>query len=173
MKKKKSYTFAKVIAWIFLTAAGLALCGALSELCHALEIKQSWSRAEGTITDVTTFASSSSGSRGRGGGRLLFYLPHVAFTAADGRRYEVRGHAGEQKRPRRASSYYRGKKVTVLYPPENPQKAMIHSWGELYSLSLVFLVFGLAAGAFGGVILFSSMPEHPRVKALKAWFREG
>lgn len=48
-----------------------------------------------------------------------------------------------------------GEVVTVSYPPGHPEKAVIDSFGQLWSVDLAFGVFGALATGFGLLILFA------------------
>jgi len=74
--------------------------------------------------------------RWQGNGRKLFH-PIVTFEAQDGKRYEFWGPG--------SSSKARKKSYRVIYPPQQPEKAMVLSFWGFWAAPPVFLVFSAAA----------------------------
>lgn len=64
----------------------------------------------------------------------------VKFEAANGNTYEFTGGAGRSPKPARAA-----KKYTVLYPPDNPSKAMLYGFLNYWAAPLCFLILSGAA----------------------------
>ncbi|MEN9206915.1 MAG: DUF3592 domain-containing protein [Gloeomargarita sp. GMQP_bins_120] len=70
--------------------------------------------------------------------RSVSYYPVVVYTLPDGRRLEVVARTGSTP-PR----YRIGQRVEVLYDPQNPSRARINDFFELWLLPLFFGGFGL------------------------------
>ena len=75
--------------------------------------------------------------------RKTYYYPVVRFEANDGNVYEFIGGLGATSKKARA-------RYAILYPPGNPQAAMIDGFAAFWLAPLAFFV--LAAGAAAAAI---------------------
>ncbi len=67
------------------------------------------------------------------------YFPHVRFRTADGR--EIDFESGSGSNP---PSYWVNETVTVLYDPQQPQRAYLNSFGSLWAGTIVLAILGVA-----------------------------
>lgn len=96
-------------------------------------------RVPGTIVDV-----ESSTSRDRDTGRRTpMYRPVFSFVGPDGAEHSLTSSASSNSRPTV------GDTVTILVPPDNPQKARIDSflsvWGVAAIMGIVTVPFVIAS----------------------------
>ncbi len=96
---------------------------------------------KGTVIEMVY----SSGSDDGGG-----YAPVYQFNTLDGQSIEV--HDNLSSNPPR---FKVGQTIEVLYDPENPQKARIKKWMNLYFASVLLGVLGLVFGGVGLATLIS------------------
>jgi hypothetical protein len=99
-------------------------------------------RVEGTVTDMAH--SNSRGSRNSS-------APIVTYEV-EGRTYTYRSSVYSSP-----PSYRVGDKVTLLYRPENPASALIHSFLEEWGLALLLTALG-ATFAYIGFAMVSWRP---------------
>ena len=105
---RTAYPLRAAIAGVFLFAIGLALGGGLLYMNQEEDERlEGWERADGVVTDVTPMPS---------GDRVM---QRTAFTTASGERISIT--LATAKRSAAAVN----DKVTVLYPPEDPQRAVV------------------------------------------------
>lgn len=88
--------------------------------------------AEGTV--MTLEKSSSSTSKPN---RNAKFHPVVHFTTTTGETIQFRSNFGSYP-----AAYRPGDKVSILYPPDNPQQATINSFFPLWFLTLIFAILG-------------------------------
>jgi len=67
-----------------------------------------------------------------------YYYAVIKFEAQDGKTYEFVGGAGH-------SSPGEAKQYTVLYPPDNPSKAMLYGFLDYWAAPICFLILSGAA----------------------------
>ena len=124
--------FLKVAGWIITGVAILDLTGAYFLYRHAEHYVQTASRAQGTVTKMVEQHGQESGTT---------FAPVFQFTDPQGKVHEVQSSIGSSP-----PDYKVGETVTVLYPPENPEAAVINGFIQ------VWLWPALLAG-FGAVLL--------------------
>lgn len=83
-----------------------------------------------------------SGSEGGG------YAPVFGFTTIDGRKVEV-----QDKLETNPPQFHEGAVVTILYDPQDPGRARIKKWMNLYFVPLLLGGMGLIFGGIGVVLL--------------------
>ena len=117
---------------------------------------------EGTVSDLlyrrSSSSSSSSSSRNSG-----TYVPVIDFTAPNGSRIHITGSSGSNP-----PAYSRGDKVPLLFDPENPEKAVIDSFGERKAGPLILSGLGAAFALVGGGVLFA----RARQRKQRAWLAQ-
>jgi hypothetical protein len=80
-------------------------------------------KTEGTVIDLI-------GRRGSKGGTT--YTPQVGFKAMDGREITFMGHVGSNP-----PSFQVGQIVPVVYLPNNPEKAAINAFWDLWGAATI------------------------------------
>lgn len=107
---RKAYPVRAAMAGIFLFVIGLALGSGLLYMNQQEDERlEGWERAEGVVTDVTPMAP---------GDRVM---QRTAFATASGERISI-----TIATPKRSAAAVNDK-VTVLYPPEEPQRAVVEN----------------------------------------------
>ena len=107
---RQGYPLRAAIAGTLLFAIGIALGGGLLYMNEQEEARlEGWERAEGVVTDVTAAAS---------GDRVM---QRTAFATAAGERISI-----TIATPKRSAAAVNDR-VTVLYPPEEPQRAVVEN----------------------------------------------
>lgn len=101
------------------------------------------SKAQEVKGTVIRMVWSSGGSEGGGG-----YSPIYQFRTLEGRMIEV--HDGLSSNP---PMFREGQSIDVLYDPENPQKARIKKWMNLYFVSILLGGIGLIFACIGLALL--------------------
>lgn len=95
--------------------------------------------AQGTVIDLVQSRSSSQRS----------YRPVVRFSTEDGQTLEFTSSFGSNP-----PGYARGDSVQVLYPPDDPQQARIHSFLALWLMPIIFAGVGGVFALIGGGLIF-------------------
>jgi len=103
---------------------------------------------KGTVIQMVYSRSSS--SSGSGGG----YSPVYQFRTLDGQVIQVVD--GLSSNP---PMFKEGQTIDVLYDPENPQKARIKKWMNLYFAPLLLGGMGLIFGCVGVVSLIAQVTD--------------
>lgn len=107
-------TLSRVLPIVILVALGL-FGGGVYFATYRLDLLMHGERAEGVVVELERGTSSTT----RGGGSPGWF-PVVAFQTADGRTARFRHRTGTNP-PR----YEKGERVSVVYMPEMPEKALI------------------------------------------------
>jgi hypothetical protein len=109
-REARRYPLRAAMAGVFLFAIGIALGAGLLYMNEQEDARlEGWERAEGLVTDVTAMAS---------GERVM---QRTAFATASGERISI-----TVATPRRSAASVNDK-VSVLYPPEEPQRAVVEN----------------------------------------------
>ena len=96
---------------------------------------------KGTVTHLI----ASSGSEGG-----TVYAPVFKFTTIQGQVIEV-----EEKVASNPPQFSQGQVVDILYDPENPSRARVKKWFNLYFVPLLLGGMGIIFGAIGvGLLIF-------------------
>lgn len=117
-------------------------------------------KTQGTVkemirSEVNAFVDSTS----RDDGNLTFreeqnifkgdsYAPLIEFKDRSGKKIEIKGIASSPPR------YQIGQQVAILYPENNPEKAVIDSFLEKWLLIVIMIGFGLILLICGLLFLF-------------------
>ncbi len=126
------------------------LCaGALYQ--DAREKEASWVKAPGRVLRLV--AETSTGSS-------TVYHPLFEYATADGRTFRVRSNHGSNP-----PGYEVGESVPVLYSPEKPDEAVIHSFGSLYFAPLVLAIMGAAQFLLGAFLSYAGRRRPNREQA--------
>jgi hypothetical protein len=122
---------------LFGTSASL---GAFFMFRRSYREVNNWKTASGTVVwNKFVGATQTSDS-------MPHYYPTFQFITDDGKEVTSVGPVGSS-RPR----YRVGASVKVLYSPDNPEKAQLNSFTDLWLMPILLGFFGLA---FGGISLF-------------------
>ncbi len=130
------------VACLALVVAVLVFCGAAWHYVDAQEKEHTWLRAQGCIADIVIVRNSGVGGGGASRG------PQFTFTAADGCQHTVTvgGISGVYHgRP--------GESMEVLYPEQEPWRAIPHRFMYLYGQSITLTFLGCLFAAVGVVKL--------------------
>ena len=100
--------------------------------------------AQGEVIDLV-LRSSHDGDSGTSSG---VYYPVVRFATAEGEYIEFQSGVGSQP-----PAYRIGDSVTVRYRPDNPYRARIDSFFQLWFLSVLFGGLGFVFGSIGLVLI--------------------
>jgi len=123
------------VAWVFL-AIGLGACSlSVYSYLNTRQLIAGGEHARGTVT-----AFSRSGS-------ALF--PVVAFKTSEGTQVEFVGKSGSS-----SPAFVRGQQVDVIYRPENPTKATINTFLDLWGPPLFLTSFGTIFSVIGFAPIF-------------------
>lgn len=95
-------------------------------------------RAQGTVIEIKLH---------RYGARKSTHLPVVRFTAPNNSTYTFPGRTGSTP-----PAYKVGDQVVVCYHPRRPSEAVINSFSEIWSMAILYSIFGCAA-LFAAVVL--------------------
>jgi hypothetical protein len=115
---------------------------------------------EGTVSDLLFRRSSSSSSSSSSSKSSGTYVPVIDFTAPNGSRIHITGSSGSNP-----PAYSRGDKVKLLFDPENPEKAVIDSFGERKAGPLILCGLGSVFALVGGFVLYSRAQERKRSRS--------
>ena len=85
-----------------------------------------WIHTEATIVDVDQSGTDSS-------------FPVVSFVTLEGQKVQTMSKTGKG----RICAFFVGEKIGVMYSPQNPEDAMLHSEGEQYVLCSVWTAYGV------------------------------
>lgn len=102
-----------------------------------------WQTVSGTVVGYKEQAVSVPVSDGRHQNRTS-YLPQVQFVSVDGQTNTFYSATGSGRKP-----YPIGAAVGVIYPLDDPAKATIRSFSNLYLFPSVALFFGMAFTLLG------------------------
>jgi len=108
--------------------------------------------AEGTVINLT---------RNRGNDSTTF-APVVEWRDDKGIRRVLYSSTGSNP-----PAFDRGERVSVLYDPENPEKARINSFGQRHAVTLILGAMGFVFGAIGGTILYLYAKRRSMIARLK------
>ena len=149
--------------WLFYLFAliGIGLVGgALYAYQYTASFIDSALTAEGEV--ISLARSTSSGSSSSSGGST--YAPVVAFTAANGERYEFTSSASSNP-----PSYRPGDLVRVYYLEQDPYDAEVDGFFSLWGGVLILGILGAVFSAFGfGLLLPGFLGGRSRARLLRA-----
>ncbi|MBI9104401.1 MAG: DUF3592 domain-containing protein [Spirochaetales bacterium] len=128
---------------------------------HRLLLRLTGLRAEGTIINVTKkrvqmetrsdihrdLGDSNPNLRMNKKEMVTVYRKMFRYIARDGKTYELDSNV-ETNQP-----LEEGQKVTVLYRPRHPERAILFIHLEYYALVYLFLIFGIVASVIGAIML--------------------
>lgn len=104
-------------------------------------------RVPGTIVDVTSYASRDRNS----GRRTRMYRPVFSFVGPDGTEHSLTSSTSSNVRPTV------GEAVTILVPPDHPQKARIDRffpvWGSTMVFGIITVAFSIPSAILIGVVI--------------------
>uniref|UniRef100_A0A2P1CZ83 DUF3592 domain-containing protein n=1 Tax=Nostoc sp. FSN-E TaxID=2027337 RepID=A0A2P1CZ83_9NOSO len=86
--------------------------------------------------------------------RSKAYYPVVKFTPSSGDPTVFEANSGSS-----TPEFQKGQQVEVLYNPQQPNSAMIHSWLDLWFLPAMFTGMGAIFFLIGGIALLNSFPQ--------------
>ncbi|MCF8533884.1 MAG: DUF3592 domain-containing protein [Reyranella sp.] len=130
-------------------AAGAGLIG-LFVLWSAADLYTGGVRAQGVVQEIR---ASKSFDRERDSERTS-YAPVVRFTTHEGREIEFHGRGGS------ATPFVEGERVTVIYDSDNPIRARIVSFVEIWLPSAAAFAVSFL---FGGAVWLSRRARRPKV----------
>lgn len=110
---------------------------------HQFEIIRGYERTVGTVAYIADRVS-------RGDLQSRFHSSVVDFVAADGRKFEF----AQGSTSFGATS---GDKVTVLYDPHNPQRAIVEDFWDQWGVALLFTAIGVPFVAAGALICVTTL----------------
>ena len=93
----------------------------------------------------------------RGSVCTTLYAPRVLFTTADGRRVEYTSSTATNP-PR----YAEGEQVGVRYQPDDPTRARIHAFADLWLAPTIVGGIGVIFGLIGGVLALVGRRLRPK-----------
>ncbi|MCF4970609.1 DUF3592 domain-containing protein [Nostoc sp. CMAA1605] len=85
--------------------------------------------------------------------RSKVYYPVVEFTPSSGDTTVFEANSGSS-----TPEFQMGQQVEILYSPQQPNDAVIHSWLNLWLLPATFTGMGAIFFLIGGVALLNSFP---------------
>ncbi len=132
-------TLARRIAYVILSLSALFLCGAVGSYIHAQGKLANWERADAEVVSFEHLKHRTNRST------TWLYHPNFRFTDSKGRSHTITDDCGK-KHP----TWVRGARVPILYPADNPQKAEIHCFSNLYTLCIVLSCFCGFTALLGG-----------------------
>ena len=133
---------ADLIVGIVFSLVGLLLMGiGVFILVRTRMFISTSQEVKGTVTHLI----ASSGSEGG-----TVYAPVFKFTTIQGQVIEV-----EEKVASNPPQFSQGQVVDILYDPENPSRARVKKWFNLYFVPLLLGGMGIIFGAIGvGLLIF-------------------
>jgi len=135
----ESFIFGLIFGFVGFVLAALALFFLIRTRSFISRSKQT----QGTITQMVY--SSDSDSSG--------YTPVFRFRTLEGQEVEVSGNLRTNP-----PQFQVGQTIEVLYDPENPQKARIKKWMNLYFVPALLGFLGLVFGGIGvGIMIVSAL----------------
>jgi hypothetical protein len=130
---------------IIFSIAGLILIflGILSIRNACVKIR-TWKTVSGTLVGYKVYNNQQAN------GSSTSFCPQVQFSTDDGKLIDFTSSSGSNRRP-----YRIGATVKVLYEPDDPTKATIKSFTNLFLPAFFLLLFGVAfAGMFLSILFF-------------------
>jgi hypothetical protein len=127
----------KIGGWIFVIVGAIDLAASLFFYVHARNFVKSASRAEGTITKFVEEKDSDSDA--------VIYYPVYTFHDSQGQDHEITSSSGSS-----LSGYKVGQTVAVLYSPDQPEKAKLDGFFDIWFLTVLLVgsgTFGLLVGS--------------------------
>jgi hypothetical protein len=113
-----------------------------------VEMGKSWRIVNSYAAATGTVVRNSYSVDDEGGGA---YYPVVEFKPNDGRPVQFTSGIGSSP-----PDYAEGEQVAVLYDPENPRQAYIHSWKRLWFAPTLLTVIGLLPLIIGLAVMYES-----------------
>ncbi len=98
-------------------------------------------RVHGTVVDYEVYSGSSS----------TMYYPVVEFVTKDGREIVSTSNTGSN-----STGYKTGEEVRVLYDPDNPEKAKIVSFWQLWLGTFIATALGIFFGLLGAAFTWAA-----------------
>lgn len=124
MIRKQIFKTLTLPTGMFLIFIGLGLWLAATNLYK----KHTWIYTTGTVSDIKPDKK----------GKDRFY-PVVEFAAATG---EIQTAEVKMSFSRNRLPYKKGDRVPVIYPPDNPETALINNFIVLFSVPCIFILLG-------------------------------
>ena len=134
----------KIVGSVF---AGVGLVFVLVSLWNVRSTKQFLAQSETAHGEVIDLVLGSSRT-GDSGTSSSVYYPVVRFATHEGEYIEFQSGIGSQP-----PAYRVGDRVTVRYRPDNPYRAKIDSFFQLWFLSVLFGGLGFVFGSIGLVLI--------------------
>jgi Protein of unknown function (DUF3592) len=119
----------KIPAWLLMSSAIIFLTVSFFLYLHTQKFIQSANRTQGIITQLIEKKDHDTDS---------LYYPVCTFQDSRGNQHQIYSSMGSYP-----PSYKIGDKISVLYQPNNPEKAMIDNFSEKWFLSAMFAGGGL------------------------------
>ena len=131
--------------WPMMLLGSVPLGIAIYLLGRGLRLRWFGTRVPGHVTGYSrTTMSTTEGSR-------LYHLPVVRFTALDGQHHEFKSIVGE-----RTKRWPVGAEVALYYLPQQPQRAEIAGFGNMWLLPLGLGVLGALPFLIGVLMSMSA-----------------
>jgi hypothetical protein len=129
MSSKKDFYPMLGVASMFLIFGSAATFGSFLSFRSSYRKIKNWKTDVGTVIDY--YAQS--------GGSQMHYAPRIQFVADDGKQIVFVASTGSNRQ-----SYRIGANVKILYSPNDPEKADLKSFTNLWVLPIFLGLFGLS-----------------------------
>ena len=123
-----------VFSIFFVVGLGL-LIGSYFTYRHTRRFLETAIPVPGVVVENVYRESSSSSNHGPS----WSYYPHVHFQTTDGHDIDFVSNTGSSP-----PSYSVNERVTVLYDPQQPEKASLNSFGSLWASTIILVSLGVA-----------------------------
>ena len=147
MLAQRDINAAAIIGSLFLLfGSGFSVGGGLM-LRNSFRKAKYWKKCQGTVVDYTVYNSNSPANK--------HFNPKIQFTSDDGKEVTFVASTGSS-----AQSYQIGDTVNVRYLVENPEKADLDSFVNLWAFAIMLAFFGvgfLSVGLYLGFRLITDL----------------
>jgi hypothetical protein len=141
--------------WVFIATGIITLTIAFFVYRHAQNFVQSASRTQATITKLIERPGQNSSS---------VYFPVFRFQDANGQAHEIDSSSGQYP-----PAYKVGDTVTVLYQPQQPEKAKLDTFFDVWGWAAMLGGFGVLDLVVGsGMLVFVFITQRSNQQPLSA-----
>jgi hypothetical protein len=132
----------RVILGLFFVLGMGAVVGACFTFLHTRQFLQNAVGVSGVVVENVV---------GHGSNGNPAYFPRIRFQTADGHEIDFVSRTGNNP-----AAYSVGESVSVLYDPQQPNKASVNSFVSLWLATIILVPLGVGNMVFSGIVFFVS-----------------